>query len=308
MDTIYHIPALLQQCINGLDIKPDGVYVDVTLGGAGHAREILKHLGKNGKLIGFDQDEDAVQNIPNDPRFTFVRGNFKYLVNFLKYHGIEKVDGILADLGVSFHHFDDSQRGFSFRFDGELDMRMNQKAPVKASDILERYSEKQLADLFYNYGELSNARKIAATIVKARENVKIKTTATLLEILEPLFKKDKQKKEMAQVFQSIRMEVNNEMDALRKFLTQSQQVLKTGGRLVILTYHSLEDRLVKNFLKSGNFEGKVEQDFFGNKKTPFRLVNNKVIVPDDEEIANNPRSRSAKLRIAELLPVGHLYQ
>ena len=301
METIYHIPALLQQCIAGLDIKPNGVYVDVTLGGAGHAREILKHLGKNGKLIGFDQDEDAVQNIPNDPRFTFVRGNFKYLVNFLKYHGVEKVDGILADLGVSFHHFDDSQRGFSFRFDGELDMRMNQKAPVKASDILERYSEKQLADLFYNYGELSNARKIAATIVKARENVKIKTTATLLEILEPLFKKDKQKKEMAQVFQAIRMEVNNEMEALRKFLTQSQQVLKTGGRLVILTYHSLEDRLVKNFLKSGNFEGKVEQDFFGNKKTPFRLVNNKVIVPDDEEIANNPRSRSAKLRIAELI-------
>jgi len=301
METTYHIPALLQQCIDGLDIKPNGVYVDVTLGGAGHSKEILKHLGKNGKLIGFDQDEDVIQNIPNDPRFIFVRGNFKHLTNFLKYHGIEKADGMLADLGVSFHHFDDSQRGFSFRFDGELDMRMNRKAPVKASDILERYSEKQLADIFYHYGELANARKIAAMIVKARENVKIRTTATLLEILEPLFKKDKQKKEMAQLFQAIRIEINDEMDALRKFLTQAQKVLKPGGRLVILTYHSLEDRLVKNFFRSGNFEGKVEQDFFGNRLTPFRLVNNKVIVPDEEEIVNNPRSRSAKLRIAELI-------
>ena len=305
METVYHIPALLQQCIDGLDIKPDGVYVDATFGGGGHAREILKQLGPKGKLIGFDQDEDVIRNIPDDPRFLFVRSNFKYLVNFLKYHQIERVDGILADLGVSFHHFDDSNRGFSFRFNGELDMRMNQKAPVKASDILERYSEKQLADIFYYYGELANARKIAATIVKARENVKIKTTAKLLEVLEPLFKKDKQKKEMAQVFQAIRIEINNEMDALRKFLTQSQKVLKPGGRLVILTYHSLEDRLVKNFFKSGNFEGKIEQDFFGNRKTPFRLINNRVIVPDEEEMANNPRSRSAKLRIAEFRPLPH---
>ncbi len=301
METVYHIPALLSPCINGLNVKPDGIYVDVTLGGAGHAKEILKHLGENGRLIGFDQDEDAIRNIPDDLRFTFVRSNFKYLANFLKYHGIEKVDGILADLGVSFHHFDDLQRGFSFRFDGELDMRMNQKARIKASDILEKYSEKELADIFFHYGELANARKIAATIVKSRENVKIKTTATLLEILEPFFKKDRQKKEMAQVFQAIRIEVNNEMEALRRFLAQSQSVLNPGGRLVILTYHSLEDRLVKNFFKSGNFEGKVEQDFFGNKKIPFRLVNNKVIVPDEEEIANNPRSRSAKLRIAELI-------
>jgi 16S rRNA (cytosine1402-N4)-methyltransferase len=286
--------------MEGLNIKPDGIYIDATFGGGGHAREILKQLGPKGRLIGFDQDEDAIRNIPNDPRFLFVQSNFKYLTNFLKYHQIEKVDGILADLGVSFHHFDDSQRGFSFRFDGELDMRMNQKASLKASDILEKYSEKQLADVFYYYGELSNARKIAATIVKARESVKIKTTTALLEILEPLFRKDKQKKEMAQLFQSIRIEVNDEMDALRRFLTQSQKVLKPGGRLVVITYHSLEDRLVKNFLKSGNFEGKVEQDFFGNKKTPFRLVNNKVIVPGEEEVANNPRSRSAKLRIAEL--------
>ncbi len=259
METVYHIPALLQQCIDGLEIKPDGIYVDVTLGGAGHSREILKHLGKNGKLIGFDQDEDAIKNAPDDPRFTFVRGNFKHLANFLKYHGVEKVDGILADLGVSFHHFDDSQRGFSFRFDGELDMRMNQKAPVKAADIIEKYPEKELADIFFYFGELSNARKIAAAIVKARESTKIKTTVALLEILEPLFKKDKQKKEMAQVFQALRIEVNKEMEALRRFLAQSQSVLNPGGRLVILTYHSLEDRLVKNFLKSGNFEGKVEQ-------------------------------------------------
>lgn len=301
METVYHIPALLQQCMEGLNIRPEGVYVDATFGGGGHAREILKRLGPKGKLIGFDQDEDAMRNIPDDPRFFFVQSNFKYLINFLKYHQIEKVDGILADLGVSFHHFDDSQRGFSFRFDGELDMRMNQKASVKASDVLEKYSEKQLADIFYYYGELSNARKIAATIVKARESVKIKTTATLLEILEPLFRKDKQKKEMAQLFQAIRIEVNDEMDALRRFLAQSLKVLKPGGRLVVITYHSLEDRLVKNFLKSGNFEGNVEQDFFGNRKTPFRLVNNKVIVPGEEEIANNPRSRSAKLRIAELI-------
>ena len=303
METAYHIPALLQQCMDGLNIRRDGVYVDVTFGGGGHAREILKHLGSKGKLIGFDQDEDAMQNIPDDPRFLFVRGNFKYLTNFLKYHNIEKVDGILADLGVSFHHFDDSQRGFSFRFDGELDMRMNRKAPVKASDILEKYSEKQLADIFYYYGELANARKIAATIVKARENVKIKTVAALLDILEPLLRKDKQKKEMAQLFQSLRMEINDEMGVLRRFLTQSLQVLKPGGRLVVITYHSLEDRLVKNFLKSGNFEGKVEQDFFGNRKTPFQLVNNKVIVPDEEEIINNPRSRSAKLRIASSSPI-----
>lgn len=300
METVYHIPALLQPCIDGLEIKPDGVYVDVTLGGAGHSKEILKNLGKNGKLIGFDQDEDAIQNAPDDPRFIFVRGNFKYLTNFLKYHGIEKVDGILADLGVSFHHFDDSGRGFSFRFDGELDMRMNQKAALKASDVLSNYSEQELADVFFYYGELSNARKIAATIVKARENTKIKTTTELLNLLEPLFKKDKQKKEMAQVFQALRIEINKEMEALRRFLTQAQTVLNPGGRLVILTYHSLEDRLVKNFLKSGNFEGNVEQDFFGNKKTPFRLINNKVIVPGEDEIAANPRSRSAKLRIAEL--------
>jgi 16S rRNA (cytosine1402-N4)-methyltransferase len=301
MSTDYHIPALLSQSMEGLNIKPDGIYVDATFGGGGHSREILKNLGENGRLFAFDQDEDVIENIPADPRFVFVRSNFRYLSNFLKYHGVDRVDGILADLGVSFHHFDESERGFSFRFESNLDMRMNQKAALKASDILETYPENQLTDLFYYYGELPNARKVARTIVQAREHTKILTTSQLQEIIEPALKKDKQKKEMAKVFQAIRIEVNKEMDVLRKFLLQTVDVLKPEGRLVILTYHSLEDRLVKNFLKSGNLEGKVEQDFFGKKITPFRLINNKVITPDEQEIIDNPRSRSAKLRIAELI-------
>ncbi|HOU66967.1 MAG TPA: 16S rRNA (cytosine(1402)-N(4))-methyltransferase RsmH [Paludibacteraceae bacterium] len=300
-EMVYHTPALLCPCMEGLDIKPDGVYVDVTFGGGGHSREILRRLGPNGHLYGFDQDEDAMQNIIDDDRFTFVRSNFCFLTNFMKYYGVEKVDGILADLGVSFHHFDDSERGFSFRFDGDLDMRMNQNALVKASDILETYTESQLADMFYLYGELSNARKLASAIVKARSEKKIRRISDLLSVLEPFFSRDKQKKDMAKVFQAIRIEVNHEMDVLRKLLSQSRSVLKPGGRMVVLTYHSLEDRLVKNYFRAGNFEGKVEQDFFGNRLTPFHLVNNKVIVPDEEEIARNPRSRSAKLRIAELL-------
>ncbi|MCK9154767.1 MAG: 16S rRNA (cytosine(1402)-N(4))-methyltransferase RsmH [Paludibacteraceae bacterium] len=300
-EMVYHTPALLYPCMEGLDIKPDGVYVDVTFGGGGHSREILRRLGPNGHLYGFDQDEDAMQNIIDDDRFTFVRSNFCFLTNFMKYYGVEKVDGILADLGVSFHHFDDSERGFSFRFDGDLDMRMNQNALVKASDILETYTEAQLADVFYLYGELSNARKLASAIVKTRSEKKIRRISDLLSVLEPFFSRDKQKKDMAKVFQAIRIEVNHEMDVLRKLLSQSRSVLKPGGRMVVLTYHSLEDRLVKNYFRAGNFEGKVEQDFFGNRLTPFRLVNNKVIVPDEEEIERNPRSRSAKLRIAELL-------
>ncbi|MBO4805554.1 MAG: 16S rRNA (cytosine(1402)-N(4))-methyltransferase RsmH [Paludibacteraceae bacterium] len=298
---VYHVPALLQPCMDALDIKPDGVYVDVTFGGGGHSREIMRRLGKKGRLLGFDQDEDALQNALDDSRFTFVRGNFCYLSNFLKYYGVEQVDGILADLGVSFHHFDDPERGFSFRFDGKLDMRMNQKASITAADLIENYSEEQLSDVFYLYGELSNARKLAAAIVKARSSKRIERISDLLAVLDPFFSKDKQKKDMAKVFQAIRIEVNHEMDVLKRFLTQAQAVLKPGGRIVILTYHSLEDRLVKNFFRAGNFEGRVEQDFFGNRLTPFRLVNNKVIVPDDEEIARNPRSRSAKLRAAELI-------
>ena len=300
-DVVYHIPALLNPCMEGLDIKPDGVYVDVTFGGGGHSREILKRLGDNGRLISFDQDADAIRNVIDDDRFTFVRSNFKYLSNFLKYHGVEKVDGILADLGVSFHHFDDSSRGFSFRFDGKLDMRMNTEADLKASDVLENYSEEQLADVFFYYGELKNARRIASVIVKSREEKKIETISQLLDLLEPLMGKDRQKKDLAKVFQALRIEVNKEMDVLKRLLTQARNVLKPGGRIVVLTYHSLEDRLVKNFLKAGNFEGKVEQDFYGNRLSPFKLVNNKVIVPDAEEIERNPRSRSAKLRVAELV-------
>jgi 16S rRNA (cytosine1402-N4)-methyltransferase len=275
--------------------------VDVTFGGGGHSREILKRLGDNGRLISFDQDADAIRNVIDDDRFTFVRSNFKYLSNFLKYHGVEKVDGILADLGVSFHHFDDSSRGFSFRFDGKLDMRMNTEAGLKASDVLENYSEEQLADVFFYYGELKNARRIASVIVKSREEKKIETISQLLDLLEPLMGKDRQKKDLAKVFQALRIEVNKEMDVLKRLLTQARNVLKPGGRIVVLTYHSLEDRLVKNFLKAGNFEGKVEQDFYGNRLSPFKLVNNKVIVPDAEEIERNPRSRSAKLRVAELV-------
>ena len=302
----YHIPALLNHCIEGLNIKPDGVYVDATLGGGGHAREILKYLGEKGKLIAFDQDEEVMQNLLNDKiaedeRFTFVRGNFRFLINFLRYHRIEKVDGILADLGVSFNHFDSPERGFSFRFDEKLDMRMNRKARLKASDMLENYTETQLADIFYHYGELSNARQIAAAIVKMRRQTDITTTTGLMKTVEPLLKKEIAKKELSKLFLAIRIEVNSEMTALRKFLSQCPEGLNPKGRIVVLSYHSLEDRLVKNFFKSGNFEGKVEQDFFGNRKSPFRLVNNKVIVPDDKEIAANPRARSAKLRIAELI-------
>ncbi len=299
MANVYHTPALLVPCMEGLQIEKDGTYVDVTFGGGGHSREILNRLGENGRLISFDQDLDALQNVIPDERFTFVRSNFRFLSNFLKYHDAEQVDGILADLGVSFHHFDEAERGFSFRFDGALDMRMNQKADLTAADVLNTYSEEQLSDIFFYYGELSQARKIASVIVKSRAQKGFSQISDLVAVTEPFLGKDKQKKDMARLFQAIRIEVNHEMDALKSMLEQSLKALKPGGRLVILTYHSLEDRLVKNFMKAGNFEGKVEQDFFGNRKSPFKLVNNKVIVPDEAEIEANPRSRSAKLRIAE---------
>ena len=296
----YHVPALLNETISGLDIKPDGVYVDVTFGGGGHSREILKKLGAKAKLIGFDQDEDAIQNIVSDSRFVFVKSNFRYLSNFLRYHDIEKVDGILADLGVSSHHFDAADRGFSFRFDAELDMRMNTKSTLTAAAILNTYTEEQLADVFYLYGELHNARKIARTIVNARIQAPFGRIFQFIEVLKPFFGREKEKKDMSRVFQALRIEVNKEMDVLKSLLEQSLKVLKPGGRLVILTYHSLEDRLVKNFFRSGNFEGKLEKDFFGNILSPLKVINNKVIVPDNEEIERNPRARSAKLRIAEL--------
>ncbi len=297
----YHIPVLLQESLEGMNIQPKGIYVDVTFGGGGHSREILNRLASEGHLFGFDQDADAEQNIPNNPRFTFVRSNFRYLYNFMRYHQVAgKIDGLLADLGVSSHHFDDQERGFSFRFDGLLDMRMNPRAGKTAADILNTYPEEELANVFYLYGELKVSRKLAATIVKARAEKPIKTIGELLEVVKPFVGKDKEKKFLAQVFQALRIEVNDEMRALKEMLCGTLKVLKPGSRLVVITYHSLEDRLVKNFLKAGNFEGKAEKDFFGNVKSPFRLVNNKVIVPSDEEIERNPRSRSAKLRIAEL--------
>lgn len=298
---VYHTPALLMPCMEGLQIKPSGTYVDVTFGGGGHSREILNRLGEEGHLYSFDQDLDAIQNAFEDSRFTFVRSNFRFLSNFLKYYGVEKVDGILADLGVSFHHFDEADRGFSFRFDGALDMRMNQRAELTAADVLNTYPEQQLADIFYQYGELSSARRIASAVVKRRSTQSFSQISDLVEVAEPLLGKDKQKKDMARLFQAVRIEVNHEMEALKEMLTQSLDALAVGGRLVVLTYHSLEDRLVKNFMKAGRFDGKVEQDFYGNRLSPFKLVNNKVIVASDEEVAENPRSRSAKLRIAEKL-------
>lgn len=295
----YHVPVLLEESIDGLNLKKGGIYVDVTFGGGGHSKEILRRMDKSCKLYSFDQDEDAERNIVHDERFTFVRSNFRYLKNFLKYYGVEEVNGILADLGVSSHHFDDSERGFSFRFDGKLDMRMNKRAGMTAADILNNYDEEKLADIFYLYGELKNSRKLASVIVKRRSVKPFDTIGDFLETVKPLYGKEREKKEMAKVFQALRIEVNQEMEALKEMLYSATEMLKPGGRLSVITYHSLEDRMVKNIMKTGNIEGKMEQDFFGNVKTPYKTINNKVIVPDDDEIETNPRSRSAKLRIAE---------
>lgn len=298
-EQIYHVPVLLDESINGMNLKPGGTYVDVTFGGGGHSKEILRRMNKDSRLFSFDQDEDAERNIVNDSRFTFVRSNFRYLHNFLRYYNVEGVDAILADLGVSSHHFDDSERGFSFRFEGSLDMRMNKRAGKTAADIVNTYDEEQLANLFYLYGELKNSRKLASVLVKARMQNPIQTIGEFLEIVKPLFGREREKKELAKVFQALRIEVNQEMEALKEMLYAATEALNPGGRLVVITYHSLEDRIVKNLMKTGNIEGKAEQDFFGNVQTPFKLVNNKVIVPTDEEQTRNPRSRSAKLRIAE---------
>lgn len=295
----YHVPALLGESVDGLNIRPDGVYVDATFGGGGHTREILRRLGKEGRLIAFDQDKDAAANAPDDPRFVFVRGNFRFLRNFLRYHQVDAVDGLLADLGVSSHHFDDSGRGFSFRFEGDLDMRMNRAAGITAADILNDYPAEKLSDLFFRYGELRNARGIAGAVASSRQEREIKTTGDLLTILEPFTRRDREKKMLAQAFQALRIEVNGEMDALTEMLEQALQLLKPGGRLSIISYHSLEDRLVKNYFRTGNFEGKQVKDFYGNVETPFKVINRKVIVPTEEEQRANPRSRSAKLRVAE---------
>lgn len=298
-DLAYHVPVLLKESVDGMNIHSGGTYVDVTFGGGGHSREILSRLNEGGTLLAFDQDEDAEKNIVNNPHFIFVRSNFRYLYNFLRYHDITQVDAILADLGVSSHHFDDSERGFSFRFDGKLDMRMNKRAGATAADIVNSYDEERLADVFYLYGELRNSRKIASAIQKSRSVKKISTINDFLEVLNPLFNREREKKELAKVFQALRIEVNQEMEALKEMLYAATAALKPGGRLVVITYHSLEDRMVKNIIRTGNVEGKAEKDFYGNLLTPYRQINNKVIVPDSMELDRNPRSRSAKLRIAE---------
>lgn len=306
----YHVPVLLKESVDGLNIQSGGVYVDVTFGGGGHCSEILSRLDEQAHLYSFDQDADAEQNVMrsevgaerrfvDDPRFTFVRSNFRYLKNWMRYYGVESIDGLLADLGVSSHHFDDESRGFSFRFDAQLDMRMNKRAGKTAADIVNDYDEEALANLFYLYGEIKQSRRLAAAIVKARSQQRIATTQDLLGILEPIFKREREKKDLAKVFQALRIEVNHEMDALKEMLKSATELLKPGGRLSVITYHSLEDRIVKNIMKTGNVEGKRIQDFYGRIETPFTLINNKVIVPSENEQQENPRSRSAKLRIAE---------
>ena len=295
----YHVPVLLYESINGLNLHPDGVYIDVTFGGGGHSREILRRLPQGSRLFSFDQDADAERNIVDDDRFTFVRSNFRYLKNWMRYYEIDHIDGLLADLGVSSHHFDDESRGFSFRFDAPLDMRMNKRADKTAADIVAEYDEEALADIFYLYGELKNSRRIASALVKARQQHTIATTQDFLHVVEPFFKREREKKDMARLFQALRIEVNHEMEALKEMLAAATQLLAPGGRLSVITYHALEDRIVKNVMKTGNAEGKMIQDFYGRIETPYRLVNNKVVVPTDEEQQRNPRSRSAKLRIAE---------
>lgn len=296
---VYHIPALLVQSIDALDIRPDGIYVDATFGGGGHSRAIVERLGDKGHLYSFDQDEDAVHRAFSDPRFTMVYGNFRFLSNFLRYYGVDRADGILADLGVSFHHFDDESRGFSFRGNGPLDMRMNRHARLTAADILNTYSEQRLADIFYLYGEIKQARRIAAAVVTARARKPIDTAGRLLEICSRFTSAQKEKKDLACIFQALRIEVNGELDALRSFLHQASAVLRSGGRLAILTYHSLEDRLVKNFMRYGNFTGEPDKDFFGRINAPLKTLTSKPITPDAGETGRNPRSRSAKLRVAE---------
>ncbi len=295
---MYHNPVLLQTSIDGLNIRPDGTYVDVTFGGGGHSARILEQLNENGRLIAFDQDPDAARNALQDNRFQFVPYNFCHLKKFLQYYQAYPVDAILADLGVSSFQFDTPERGFSHRFDGELDMRMNRNKGLSAAQIINEYPVQKLADIFRQYGELPNARQIALHIDKARET-KITSTAQLVDILTPLLPHNKENKTLSQIFQALRIEVNSELDVLRDFLSQTADALKPGGRLAIISYHSLEDRLVKNFMKSGNFDGNIEKDFYGNPLTPFNLITRKAIVPDEKEIAENPRARSAKLRIAE---------
>ncbi|WP_160068752.1 16S rRNA (cytosine(1402)-N(4))-methyltransferase RsmH [Sphingobacterium bovisgrunnientis] len=298
-EQVYHVPVMLHECMEALDIKPDGVYVDVTFGGGGHSREILKRLGPSGKLIAFDQDPDAINNIIADDRFVLVHQNFRFLKNYLRLEGVKEVDGILGDLGVSSHQFDDAERGFSIRFDADLDMRMDQVSDLDARKVLNTYSEEDLHRIFGMYGEVQNAKSLAKTIVTARLTKEINTVAELKEVIKKLVPKGKEHKYHAQVFQALRIEVNKELEALQEFLMQSISVLKENGRLVIMSYHSLEDRLVKNFMLKGKFRGEVEKDFFGNEIKPFRVITRKAITASEEELQLNNRSRSAKLRVAE---------
>ena len=301
----YHNPVLRQLSVDYLVSDPNGVYVDVTYGGGGHSRTIMEKLDQ-GRLIAFDQDADAQSQLIDDERFTFVASNFKNLSRFLKYHQAYPVDGILGDLGVSSHQFDTPERGFSYREDGALDMRMNTQSGKSAQDVINQYDEKALSDIFYRYGELSDGRALARRILKAREEQPILTTQQLVEVLRPALLRGKENKSLSKIFQAIRIEVNQEMSVLEDFLTQTTDALKVGGRLVIISYHSLEDRLVKNFMRSGRLDGEVEKDFFGNPLTPFKLITRKAIQPEDEEINDNPRARSAKLRVAEKIePVNH---
>lgn len=298
-EQVYHVPVMLHECIEALDIKPDGIYVDVTFGGGGHSREILKKLGAKGRLIAFDQDPDAIKNAIDDERFVLVHQNFRFLKNCLRLQGVKEVDGILADLGVSSHQFDDASRGFSIRFDADLDMRMDQVSDLDARKVVNTYSEDELHRIFGMYGEVQNAKSLAKTIVTARLSKPINTIAELKEAIKKLVPKGKEHKYHAQVFQALRIEVNKELDALQEFLTQSPLVLKEGGRLVVMSYHSLEDRLVKNFMLKGKFRGEVEKDFYGNEIKPFRVLTRKAITASEEEVKNNNRARSAKLRVAE---------
>jgi len=298
MEREYHVPVLLTESVNGLEIKANGDYVDVTFGGGGHSREIFSRL-KSGRLFAFDQDEDAAANVIHNDRFFFIRHNFKYIRNFLRYYNVEQVDGILADLGVSSHDFDVAERGFSFRFDGDLDMRMNRDSSQSAADIVNTFTEDQLRTMFREYGEIDNAGRLAKQLVFARDAKQVKTIEQFKEAIAPCVPKFQESKYLAKVFQALRIETNKEMDVLHEFLEQSIQLLKPGGRLVVITYHSLEDRMVKNFIKSGDFSGKQEKDFFGNVESPLVAINRKVIVPNEEELERNPRARSAKLRIAE---------
>lgn len=300
MEQGYHIPVLLKESVDGLNIKPDGVYVDLTFGGGGHSREILCRLGDTGRLVVFDQDEDAYDNRPDDERLLFVRHNFQYLSHFLKYLGIDKVDGILGDLGVSSHHFDAAERGFSFRFDGALDMRMGQGLSMTAADLVNTYSLEDMKQIFWQYGEIKSSRKLAAEIISARQVKPFETTTDLKQVAEKIGPKKENSKFLAQVFQALRIEVNKEMDVLKSVLTQSANVIKEGGRLSIISYHSLEDRLVKNYIRSGDCnKTQAETDIYGHSNVPFKAVNRKIIIPGEEEIKVNNRARSAKLRIAE---------